>query len=176
MPLRTVAAAKFIGTISLGLLTGLSYTNATLLTPALLTLPSAATASRTFTTLRNASTLHAQALTATSCISLFLAYAISPSKGRHPYLIWVSFITGLGSSAVDYFLMKGEKQAKEKDSAKARISDEDSEDYDREEEDAVNGEQVRGQVERFRVAEAWRAGVSGLAFLMGVVGIWGDAY
>lgn len=73
------------------------------------------------------------------------------------------------------------------------VNDEDSEDYDREEEEererervreegagrgeqAVNGEQVRGAVERFRKAEAWRTVVAGTAFAMGVVGIWGDAF
>ena len=38
----------------------------------------------------------------------------------------------------------------------------------------VNGEVVRGEIEKFQTAEAWRAGVSGLAFAMGVVGIWGE--
>lgn len=39
---------------------------------------------------------------------------------------------------------------------------------------AVNGEMVRRSVERFRVAQAVRAGVAGVGFLMSVVGIWGD--
>lgn len=38
----------------------------------------------------------------------------------------------------------------------------------------VNGEEVRGAVERFGFAEAVRTGVSGVAFAMAVVGIWGD--
>lgn len=38
----------------------------------------------------------------------------------------------------------------------------------------VNGEGVRSAIERFAVVEGWKRGVTGLAFLMGVVGIWGD--
>jgi autophagy-related protein 33 len=38
----------------------------------------------------------------------------------------------------------------------------------------VNGEQVRQKVERLQVVESVRAGVTGLAFAMGVVGLWGD--
>lgn len=38
----------------------------------------------------------------------------------------------------------------------------------------VNGEVVREGVERGRVVEGWKGGVWGVAFLMGVVGIWGD--
>lgn len=40
--------------------------------------------------------------------------------------------------------------------------------------DDVNGEEVGQAVERMRVVEGARAVVSGLAFGMGVVGIWGD--
>jgi len=41
-------------------------------------------------------------------------------------------------------------------------------------EDIVNGEVVRKGVERGRMAESVRAGIWGLAFTMGVVGLWGD--
>lgn len=37
-----------------------------------------------------------------------------------------------------------------------------------------NGEEVRRSMENWRFTEAVRAGVTGLAFFMGVVGIWGD--
>lgn len=43
-------------------------------------------------------------------------------------------------------------------------------------EGAVNGEMVRRSMERFRVAQAVRAGVAGCGFLMSVVGIWGDGF
>lgn len=38
----------------------------------------------------------------------------------------------------------------------------------------VNGEEVRQAVERMRYTEGVRAGISGVAFAMGVVGVWGD--
>ena len=40
--------------------------------------------------------------------------------------------------------------------------------------DDVNGEQVRQTVERMKFTEGVRAAISGVAFAMGVVGIWGD--
>lgn len=45
---------------------------------------------------------------------------------------------------------------------------------DGEEQEAVNGEIVRRGVERGRKAEAVRTGIWGLAFMLGVVGIWGE--
>jgi autophagy-related protein 33 len=41
-------------------------------------------------------------------------------------------------------------------------------------EEAVNGEIVRRGVERGRKVEAVRTGIWGLAFTLGVVGLWGD--
>lgn len=38
----------------------------------------------------------------------------------------------------------------------------------------MNGEQVRNSMEDWRIAEALRAGVTGLAFCMAVIGLWGD--
>jgi len=43
-----------------------------------------------------------------------------------------------------------------------------------EERGGLNGEDVREKVVRGRGVEAGKAGVWGIAFLMGVVGIWGD--
>ena len=40
----------------------------------------------------------------------------------------------------------------------------------------VNGEKVRAELEDYRTVQAVRAVVSGMAFAMGVVGIWGDGY
>ena len=40
----------------------------------------------------------------------------------------------------------------------------------------VNGEKVRAELEDYRTVQAMRAVVSGMAFAMGVVGIWGDGY
>lgn len=43
-----------------------------------------------------------------------------------------------------------------------------------EERGELNGEEVKEGVKRVRAVEAAKAGVWGVAFLMGVVGIWGD--
>jgi len=40
--------------------------------------------------------------------------------------------------------------------------------------EAINGEVVRKGVERERKVEGVKAGIYGLAFTMGVVGLWGD--
>ena len=40
----------------------------------------------------------------------------------------------------------------------------------------INGEEVRAGMEQFQIAQAVRAGISGLGFLMSVVGLWGDGY
>lgn len=42
------------------------------------------------------------------------------------------------------------------------------------EQEAINGEIVRRGVERGRKVEAARTGIWGIAFTMGVVGLWGD--
>lgn len=40
----------------------------------------------------------------------------------------------------------------------------------------LNGEEVRRSMEVFGTVEGIRAGITGLAFFMGVVGIWGDGF
>lgn len=44
----------------------------------------------------------------------------------------------------------------------------------KEEQGEVNGEQVEKEARRQQFIEFVRTGVSGLGFVMGVVGIWGD--
>lgn len=96
--------------------------------------------------------------------SLFTAYILSPRRFRHPYLLYTSvfaFASGLG---VDY----GLAYLKDK-------SEEAQPELDLEAQgDEVNGEQVRQEVEKLQFTEAVRTGVSGFAFFMGVIGIWGD--
>ncbi|KAK7538542.1 uncharacterized protein J3D65DRAFT_332995 [Phyllosticta citribraziliensis] len=151
----TVAICKFVGTISLGLLTGVSYTLSSTALPALLELPTAAHAYTTFLTLQSTAKHHVRALTATAVTSLSLAFILSPARSRHPYLLWTSLVAAAGG-AVDYALKRQEDALRE--SA--------GEDF--------NGETVRAGVDKFRIAEGARAVISGLAFTLGVVGIWGD--
>ena len=96
------------------------------------------------------------------------------------------------SAGVDYFLVKrerdeygdrsggvlkpGRKTGRTAPSSTAATpTSEDDEDYENLEKSArLNGEEVRSAMERWRAREMLRAGMSGLAFTMAVVGIWGD--
>ncbi|KAL8294937.1 hypothetical protein RB597_008357 [Gaeumannomyces tritici] len=100
MASRGVSLLKFVGTVSLGLLTGLSYTLSSLTAPALLTLPSASAASRGFGTLASTARTQLRALTLASSACFALAFLASPRHGRHPYLLYTSVLTGLSGAAV----------------------------------------------------------------------------
>ncbi|KAL2131803.1 hypothetical protein VTI74DRAFT_4604 [Chaetomium olivicolor] len=90
MAARSVSVLKFVGTVSLGVLTGLSYSLSSLTIPALLTLPSANSASRAFDSLTTAAARHTRTLAALSSSAFALAYALSPKPLRHPYLLYAS--------------------------------------------------------------------------------------
>ncbi|KAK5008919.1 hypothetical protein BJ546DRAFT_835072 [Cryomyces antarcticus] len=159
MSRNTIAVSKFIGTISLGLLTGVSYTLATQTLPSLLTLPSAKPAYHTFLHLQTLAKNNLRTLTAVAITSLTAAYALSPSRGRHPYLLWTALTAAMGGG-VDFVLRHDEDKLRQQGG----------------EGENVNGEQVQAAVEQFRIAEMVRTGVSGMAFAMAVVGIWGDGF
>ncbi|KAL2159500.1 hypothetical protein VTH06DRAFT_2505 [Thermothelomyces fergusii] len=90
MASRGVSVLKFVGTVSLGVLTGLSYTLSSLTIPALLTLPSAGAAARAFEALTTSATRHIRSLAAVSSSAFALAYLLSPRPFRHPYLLYAS--------------------------------------------------------------------------------------
>lgn len=92
MASRGVSTLKFVGTVSLGLLTGLSYTLSTLTVPSLLNLPSASSASRAFDYLISTAKTHLHSLTAVSASSFLLAYLLSPRAQRHPYLLYTTLL------------------------------------------------------------------------------------
>ncbi|KAF2144070.1 uncharacterized protein K452DRAFT_306702 [Aplosporella prunicola CBS 121167] len=165
----TIAVCKFVGTISLGLLTGVSYTLSATALPSLLGLPTAANAYTAFLSLQTSAKRNLRLLTATTITSLSLAFVLSPSRARHPYLLWASLVAAAGG-AVDYALRHDEdaliEEATNGGGEKSWVDVEKGED--------VNGEMVRSAMEKFTRAESVRAAISGLAFTMGVVGIWGD--
>ncbi|KAK3114948.1 hypothetical protein LTR53_006215 [Teratosphaeriaceae sp. CCFEE 6253] len=152
----SVVFAKFVGTISLGLLTGVSYTLSTQSLPSLLTLPSAKPAAYTLRQTARLATLHITALSTISCLSLGLAFALSPPRIRHPYLLWTSLIAA-SSGALNFAMDKSMRQWVVKDEV-----------------GEVNGEQVEKRAREQQWIEFVRTGVSGVGFVMGVVGIWGD--
>lgn len=161
MPLPTIAICKFVGTISLGLLTGVSTTHSTLTLPSLLALPTAPTAHTTLSTLTHSTTHLTRPLRHLSTLALLAAYFLSPRRNRHPYLLYTSLLALLSGPAVDYAFARAAQPTARAPSFAAEAGD-------------VNGEQVRQAVERMRAVEGVRAGVAGAAFAMVVVGIWGD--
>lgn len=100
MASRGVSVLKFVGTVSLGLLTGLSYTLSTLTVPTLLTLPSASTAAKAFRSLTTTARTHLRSLAGVSSTAFFLAFALSPRPVRHPYLLYTSTLVALSRLAV----------------------------------------------------------------------------
>ncbi|KAI9676186.1 MAG: hypothetical protein M1817_000931 [Caeruleum heppii] len=173
MSRTTIAISKFVGSISLGLLTGISYSLATLTVPSLLALPSATTAHHTFTRLRALAITHLRALSLVSGTSLVLAYWLSPRRARHPYLLWTSLTVALGAA--------GDLWSARQQRLRAVRRGRGDEEFDGSgagtgRDAPVNGEEVRNAMEGFQVGQMAWAGVSGLGFVMSVVGIWGDVF
>ncbi|KAF2015529.1 hypothetical protein BU24DRAFT_421834 [Aaosphaeria arxii CBS 175.79] len=163
MSAGTIAVCKFVGTISLGLLTGVSATLSTLTLPSLLTLSTAVTARSTVTYLRTRTSIRTSYLRHITTFSLFSAYLLSPRRFRHPYLLYTSILTFLSGPGVDFAI-----QLKEGSDASREALDLEAQGDD------VNGEMVRKNVERMQYTENVRSIVAGLAFTMATVGLWGD--
>lgn len=162
-------------------------------------MPSAPTASTALSSLRKTTTTHLTVLSAISSSAFVLAYALSPSRARHPYLLWSALFVG-ASSLGDFLLQpvnaktgsaaarakaeakRSVKSAKEGRPARAMdasyevVGDSDTPDSERESEveEEVNGEEVRSLMEAYVLGLGIRGLVSGAGFVMSVVGIWGD--
>ncbi|KFY38110.1 hypothetical protein V495_06749 [Pseudogymnoascus sp. VKM F-4514 (FW-929)] len=184
-----VAPFKLIGSISLGLLTGVSYTLNAIAVPALLTLPSSATASTAFTLLNTRAAQTLRIFTGISTVCFLSAYALSPRGFRHPYLLWSTLIVA-ASGSVDFFLQPGRptsspalKERTRKDKGKAKLDasyellgDSNSEAgiSDGGSEEDVNGEDVRAEMLGFKSLQALRFYLSGAGFVVSLIGLWGD--
>ncbi|KAH7364283.1 hypothetical protein BKA65DRAFT_388833 [Rhexocercosporidium sp. MPI-PUGE-AT-0058] len=193
MASRTVSTLKFVGTISLGLLTGLSYSLTTLTLPTLLTLPSATSASKAFSNLNTSSLLHLRALAGVSSTSFLLAYLLSPRSQKHPYLLWTTLFI-VSSGFTEYLIQpyigktststRTVKPKSKKDKGRQMdssyevlgASDRDSEGTVSGEEldEDVNGEEIRQQVESYMKVNIAKTVVAGIGFAMSTIGIWGD--
>ncbi|XXG94591.1 peroxisomal 2 4-dienoyl-CoA reductase sps19 [Hypoxylon texense] len=202
MASRKVSVLKFVGTISLGLLTGTSYTLSALTIPSLLELPSASSAAKAFRSLASTASTHLNALSAVSGSAFLLAYALSPRGFRHPYLFYTSLFC-FGTHLTDYVTprifgeptssaaaaaqrraasaqLRREKQAARRMEASYEVlgdphNDEGAGSASGEELDEdVNGEEVRSEVEFFVRNQLIQTAVAGIGFMMAVVGIWGD--
>lgn len=108
--------------------------------------------------------------------SLLVAYALSPPRGRHPYLLWATLAVGLGFGQEVVDLYWGIKQQEDTGnwavedflSGKGKATDDT--------EQNLNGEALRDQMETWRASQKIRTGISGFGWAMTVVGIWGDFY
>ncbi|KAF3036848.1 hypothetical protein E8E12_007921 [Didymella heteroderae] len=163
MAAPTISVCKFVGTVSLGLLTGVSATLSTITLPSLLALPTAVDARTTSTYVAYKSQSITSYLRHITTFSLFSAYLLSPRRFRHPYLLYTSIFAFASGPAVDYFVSfrSGTNERRAALDLEAQGDD-------------VNGEQVRQAVERRRLTESIKAVFTGAAFAMQVVGIWGD--
>ncbi|KAI9753217.1 MAG: Poly [ADP-ribose] polymerase 1 [Chaenotheca gracillima] len=163
MSRATISVSKFVGSISLGLLTGISYSLSTFTVPSLLALPSATTAHHSFSRLRDSGARHLRTLSIVSGVSFLLAYTLSPRQGRHPYLLWTASMVAL-SVGGDVYLTREEQSSRQR---RRRGEEVDS---------PANGEEVRKGMERFQLGQAVRTGFAGVGFLMSIVGLWGDGF
>lgn len=100
MASKKVTVLKFVGTVSLGLLTGTSYAMSDVILPFLET-SSAASDTKSFRELVSTSTLRLTALSGVSGSAFFLAFIFSPSGYRHPYLFYTSVLC-LGAHLSEY--------------------------------------------------------------------------
>lgn len=184
MTSTSVSVLKFVGTVSLGLLTGVSYTVSTLTLPVLLRLPSSASAAHGLATLSAALKTPVLALTSFAAVPFLISFAIAPRAARHPYLLYTSLLAVLSSVApvlVPQPTPKPIAPAAPKPSARARmeasyevLGDTHSEPASEEDIEDSNGEDIRAQVEGLARGYVARAAVATLGFALAVVGIWGD--
>ncbi|KAJ9500092.1 hypothetical protein LTR99_008460 [Exophiala xenobiotica] len=181
-----ISITKFVGTISLGLLTGTSYTLTTITLPSLALLPSASLAARTLATIQTRSTRHILTLASISSLSLITAFTLASPRGRHPYLLWTALVSFLGGQGVEYWynglsrfpsLSARSSRSKASDARGTSPGGSDSGYIEVEasgSEDQVNGEKVEMEMSRERKVQKVRTWIAGVGFAMGVVGIWGD--
>ncbi|EFX00320.1 hypothetical protein CMQ_7322 [Grosmannia clavigera kw1407] len=225
---RGITVLKFVGTVSLGLLTGLSFSLSTVTVPTLLTLPSARTASKAFLSLSDAASSHLRSLSGIATSAFLLAFLLSPRHIRHPYLLYTSLLVLSGRLVTDdrltpyifstptaasaavassplvkpakhrstpahmeasYEVLGAHTTGSVAGSVAGSVSDSHSDGAMSDGElpataasttasatadSAVNGEEVRADVEVFLKKQIARTVISGLAFSIAVIGIWGD--
>ncbi|EAW12648.1 uncharacterized protein ACLA_010740 [Aspergillus clavatus NRRL 1] len=178
-----ITVTKFVGTVSLGILTGLSYSASAVTIPALSLLPTSANASRALNEVKRLNRKHGLRLANLANGCLLFAYSISPRHRKHPYLVWMCVASVVGSYGMDFWFhrqqgLKAWACSVLQDTGcmalagKAAKKDEDLVVVETEE--SVNGESVREELARERRLQRARAVFSGIALSMGIVGLWGD--
>ncbi|KAF5025039.1 hypothetical protein F66182_2907 [Fusarium sp. NRRL 66182] len=180
----SVSLLKFVGTVSLGLLTGVSYSISSIALPVLLRLPSSASASHGLTTLSAALKTPVLALTSLASAPFLISFALAPRSSRHPYLLYTALLATLSSAAPLLISQPAPRRVASsgpRQSSRARmeasyevLGDAHSEPASEEDIEDVNGEEVRAEVEGLARSYLARTALSALGFAMAVVGIWGD--
>ncbi|KAL6919332.1 hypothetical protein FSST1_003358 [Fusarium sambucinum] len=180
----SVSLLKFVGTVSLGLLTGVSYSVSSLALPALLRLPSSASASHGLSTLTATLKTPVLALTSLASAPFLISFFLAPRSSRHPYLLYTALLATLSSVAPMLILTPAPRRAASsapRKSSRAKmeasyevLGDAHSEPASDEDIEDINGEEVRAEVEGLTRSYLARTAISALGFAMAVVGIWGD--
>ncbi|KAL1851252.1 hypothetical protein Plec18167_005266 [Paecilomyces lecythidis] len=180
-----ITVTKFVGTVSLGLLTGLSYSTATVTIPALKLLPTATYATRALREVKRRTRKHALQLSNLTNGCILFAYCLSSKRRKHPYLIWMVLTSSIGSFGVDFLFNRskgfvGWTQMVVEDlglpalAGKKKTTKKEEDLVVVEPATEVNGEIVEQEMEQERKLQRARAWLSGLALAMGIVGLWGD--
>ncbi|EFR00657.1 hypothetical protein MGYG_03664 [Nannizzia gypsea CBS 118893] len=94
-----ITVAKFVGMVSIGISTGLSYSMSSITLPALQALPTASVAAQALTDIQYQARRTALTLSHITVITLLTAFSLSSPRRRHPYLLWTSafsLLSGLG--------------------------------------------------------------------------------
>ncbi|KAI2149072.1 hypothetical protein LOZ27_001209 [Ophidiomyces ophidiicola] len=187
-----ITVAKFVGTISLGLLTGVSYSASTITIPALHLLPTANDAAQTFKDIQVRTRRRVFTLSNLTAISLLTAFSLSSPRRKHPYLVWTGLIALIGGTGLECWANRSQRphdrRLEEEESNGNGSEIEIVNEFDaiptpstREQSASpddlvvdVNGETVRDSMARERKIQKMRTWILGVAFSMAVVGIWGD--
>ncbi|PNP53792.1 hypothetical protein THARTR1_05916 [Trichoderma harzianum] len=167
---------------------GVSYTVSAVALPTLLQLPSSSSAAHALTSLQSSLRLPVLALSSLAAAPLFLSFVCSPRYARHPYLFYTSVLAVLSVVVPGYLPQPAATASKPTGARKATSSrarmeasyevlgDSHSEgDLPSESElEDVNGEEVRANVEGATRAYLVKTGLAAAAFVLSVVGLWGD--
>ena len=110
---------------------------------------------------------------------------MSPRSARHPYLLYTSLLAVLSSVGPALLpaapkpvpaapRQKKQQPARNMEASYEVLGEVASDEPASEEEESVNGEEVRAEVDGVAKEYLVRTGVAALAFAMAILGVWGD--
>ncbi|KAJ6053540.1 uncharacterized protein N7446_009552 [Penicillium canescens] len=173
-----ISITKFVGTVSLGLLTGLSYSTSAITIPALQLLPTATSAAASLNEVKRLSRRYALRLSFLTNSCFCFAWCLSSPRRRHPYMIWLCTFSAVAAHGVDFWFNQLGLRCHPRRLAFSLVRDsatkKDEDLVVVEAESDLNGETVQREMERERRLHRARAWLSGIALSIGIVGLWGD--